>query len=350
MPTYSVLFHRAGRCAGPLACLVLAAPLVLGFATVGAAQQATGAGSAPGAPVLLLPDETGAFPDPNGMGGAANPPLGPARVVRPAPGDPSSATGAPGQAGDHLTAPDTPPAPGMGSDGGSADSGASPSSARMTEGSMRSADAETLAKARAAVAEATATVRELRSDSGFKKELNDLLGRARAVAVVPSFFRAGFVVGAAYGTTLLMVRDDSGALSQPAFLTMTAGSLGFQAGAQDARMILLIMTDAGLRAMLKDGVKLEAGASITFGLFGGGVSTGSTTDINQDIVALSHSRGLFGGGALEGAVVKPRADWNAIYYDTPGISAETIVFERPVANTASRPLIEAVQAPSPGDG
>nr|WP_281354678.1 lipid-binding SYLF domain-containing protein [Roseospira navarrensis] len=131
---------------------------------------------------------------------------------------------------------------------------------------------------------------------------------------------------------------------------MAAGSVGLQIGAQDARIILLVMTDAGLQAILKDQFKLEAGANVTFGLYGGGVSTGSTTDVNQDILAFSHSRGIFGGGALEGAVIEPRHDWNAAYYDTPGILPRTILFETPVANPVSRPLIQALQAPVGGGG
>jgi lipid-binding SYLF domain-containing protein len=167
---------------------------------------------------------------------------------------------------------------------------------------------------------------------------------------VPSFFKGGFVVGAAYGSALLLVRDETGAFSQPAFLEMSAGSLGFQAGAQDNRIMLMVMTDAGLQAILKDRFKMEAGASLTFGIFGGGLATGSTTDVNQDIVAFSHSRGLFAGGAFEGAVMEPRPDWNAAYYDAPAVTPEAIVFERRVANPASTPLIEALQAPAPGGG
>lgn len=324
-----------------------------------AAQQAD-----PGAPVPLLPPEGGTLdprlgeleqPAPSMPAGAAgNPSLAPPREIGPPPGGVGTAP-APADS-QHLAAPAQPPAPtgnaptGIAPTTAAPDGQASGAPATTTTGSTDPAQALALGEARAAVAEATETVRELRADSGFKAELNDFLGRARAVLVVPSFFRAGFVVGAAYGSGLLLVRDADGGFSDPAFLTLTAGSLGLQAGAQDARMILLVMTDAGLRAVLRDRFKLEAGASLTFGIVGGGLSTGSTTDVNQDIIAFSHSRGLFGGGALEGAVIEPKPAWNAAYYDTPGITPETIVFDRPVRNPASRPLIESLQAPVPGGG
>lgn len=326
----------------------LAFVAVLAFASVWSMPgQAQSSGAATGAPQPLLPNEQGVGTLNPALGETANPPLGQPREIGPAPGGTVAQDG-------HLPAPAPPPSPGE----APAPGVAAPSQTyagqpsvstppRMVQGSRAPADAEALAKARAAVAEATATVRELRNDSGFQKDVSNLLARARAVAVVPSFFRAGFFVGGAYGSTLLLVRDANGAFSHPAFFTMSAGSVGLQFGVQDARIMLLIMTDAGLNAILEDQFKLEAGANVTFGLMGGGVSTGSTTDINQDIIAVSHSRGLFGGGALEGALIEPRDDWNAIFYEWPGIQPEQIVLQRQVGNPAAIPLIEALQAPYP---
>ncbi|KAA5604917.1 hypothetical protein F1188_13950 [Roseospira marina] len=316
--------------------------------------QTAGSASDPGAPVPLLGPSTGTLDPSQGeldqppMATPApaddttapqNPDLGPPRVIGGGPGNPPTTELAP------------PPAPT--SPQGQVLAPVGPESAGApipTRGSTDPADADALAKALGAVADATVTVRELRRNSGFKVELNDFLGRARAVVVVPSFFKGGFVLGAAYGTALLSVRDDTGAFSEPAFLEMSAGSLGFQAGAQDSRVILLVMTEAGLQAILKDKFKLEAGASISFGTFGGGLSTGSTTDVNQDIVAFSHSRGLFAGGAFEGAVIEPRPHWNAAYYDAPTVTPRAILFDRSVSNAASSPLIEALQEPVPGGG
>jgi len=331
-----------------VAGLPVALACALGFAIMAAsgpvaAQTQQGTGE----PIPLLPDNATGTLDP-ALGetdpAIGNPPLSAPREIGPAPG----AARAPASS-DQLPPPAFPQSPQAVASPSQAGPGPVASTPQtMTRGNPSPDNAETLAKATAAVAEATATVRELRADSGFKAELNNLLSRARAVAVIPSFFRAGFVVGGAYGSTLLLVRDSAGAFSHPAFFRMSAGSIGLQIGIQDARIILLIMTDTGLNAILKDRFKLEAGANVTFGTVGGGVATGSTTDVNQDIVAVSHSRGLFGGGALEGAVIEPRDDWNAVYYDQPGLRPEAIVLERSIGNPASVPLIEALQDPMTG--
>jgi len=339
----------------------LLAGALVGAVTAPAGAQQLGSGAGTGAPMPLLAPSTGTLDPSQGELMQPPPPLttGPITTTPPSlsadGGMPANPTLAPprvigGGPGSRTELP--PPSAPLPPSGGSLPFAASPSAgtAAVTRGSTNSADAEALGNAMGAVSNAAATVSELRADSGFKKDMNEFLDRARAVVVIPSFFRAGFFVGAAYGSAVLSVRDDSGAFSEPAFFRVTAGSLGFQFGAQDARVILLVMTDAGLRAILKDQFKLEASANITFGLFGGGISTGSTTDVNQDIIAFSHSRGIFGGGAFEGAMMEPRPDWNAVYYGTPGITAEAILFERRVANPTSRPLIEALQAPSSTGG
>lgn len=223
--------------------------------------------------------------------------------------------------------------------------GAAPGAPVVTHGSTDPQWIEPLAEARATVAKATATVSRLRTDSGFKAELNDLLARARAVMIVPRFLKAGFVVGGAFGSAVLLVRDDQGTFSDPSFHIVGAGSVGLQIGAQENEIILLIMTDDGLQALLRDKFKLEAGASVTFGIVGGGVSTGSTTDINQDVIAFSHSRGLFGGGALEGAIIEPQQDRNTAYYDSPQATPEAIVLQRRFSNPTSAPLKQALVAP-----
>ena len=59
-----------------------------------------------------------------------------------------------------------------------------------------------------------------------------LLSRAYAVAVVPNVIKVGFGVGARRGKGILVVRQEDNSWSNPAFITLTGGSLGWQIGAQ----------------------------------------------------------------------------------------------------------------------
>ena len=54
------------------------------------------------------------------------------------------------------------------------------------------------------IGRAVTTVERLRSDPNFSQTMTDLLGRARAVLIVPDLVKAGFFFGAQYGTGVLL--------------------------------------------------------------------------------------------------------------------------------------------------
>ncbi|MEE8445236.1 MAG: lipid-binding SYLF domain-containing protein, partial [Alphaproteobacteria bacterium] len=78
--------------------------------------------------------------------------------------------------------------------------------------------------------------------------LRKYMARAKAVMVVPSLIKGGFIFGIEGGSGVLLARGEKG-WSHPSFFTIGAGSFGIQAGIQDSQAILVIMTDKGLRAV-----------------------------------------------------------------------------------------------------
>src|SRR3569832_2363818 len=76
---------------------------------------------------------------------------------------------------------------------------------------------------------------------------DNVLGSAKCVAVVPSYLKGAFVLGASYGKGLASCRTDKG-WSAPAFIRLEGGSLGFQIGGQAVDLIMLIMNERGMRA------------------------------------------------------------------------------------------------------
>ena len=73
-----------------------------------------------------------------------------------------------------------------------------------------------------------------------------LFDEARAVVVVPDSLKAGFVIGGRRGHGLLSVKNPDGSWSNPAFVTLTGGSIGFQAGVQSADVILVFRKRRGV--------------------------------------------------------------------------------------------------------
>jgi len=184
------------------------------------------------------------------------------------------------------------------------------------------------------------TIEKMRSDSDFPT-LPDLIARSKGVIVFPSLLKAGFIVGGEGGSGVLLTRGSGGQWSAPAFITMGSGSVGLQIGAQDAEVVLVIMTDKGLEQVLKNEFKLGADASIAVGPIGAGAEAATTLAAGADMYAFSKTRGLFAGGSLEGSVLKERADYNREYYGR-NVTAREIVMSRSVTNTNAQPLQTAL--------
>ena len=168
-----------------------------------------------------------------------------------------------------------------------------------------------------------------------------LLSRAKAVLVVPSHFRAGFLLGAEGGRGVLLARGVDGSWSPPAFFTLAGGSLGLQLGAESAQVMFLLMTDKALEGVLANNFKFGADASVSFGPVGGGRGTALAGGLLPDVYVYSRNMGIYGGGAFNGLVINTKEDWNTAYYGS-GATARAIVQERLFDKPSTRPLRDAL--------
>ena len=165
-----------------------------------------------------------------------------------------------------------------------------------------------------------------------------LLSRAYAVAVIPNVIKAAFGLGARRGKGLLVVRQDDNSWSNPAFITLTGGSVGWQIGAESADVILVFKTRKGVDGIANGKLTLGANASVAAGPVGR--QTGIATDIEfkAEVYSYSRTRGLFAGVALEGAGVTMDRKANAAFYGSTTMTPEKIFVSSPniapdIANT-----------------
>lgn len=188
---------------------------------------------------------------------------------------------------------------------------------------------------------ALATYRNLTADPDFAN-LNSLLARAKAVVIVPEMIKGGFIIGGEWGQGVMLARDGAtGAWSEPAFVTLASGSIGLQIGGSVSQVVLVVMTDTGLNAMLKDKVTLGGGASVAAGPVGAGVNAQSTSDINDDVYSYAKAQGLFAGAAIEGAVLESDPERNRFYYGAE-YSTRQIVLGHVASNAGADALRAAL--------
>ena len=190
----------------------------------------------------------------------------------------------------------------------------------------------------AVVEDARATLWDMLSDPDFEN-LHDLLTHARAVVIVPQLYKAGLIIGGEAGQGVLLAHDlSAGTWSYPAFLDFGSASVGLQVGASQTELVLVVMTDAGLEALLSDKINVGADASIAAGPVGAAARAATTsTDFDADIYAYGTSEGLFAGVSLQGGLIVPDEDANMAFYGEAATTRE-IVQAGLVANPAADPL------------
>jgi lipid-binding SYLF domain-containing protein len=189
----------------------------------------------------------------------------------------------------------------------------------------------------ALVDRAALAVQEVMSSGDRPQDVQDYLRRARAALVCPRIFRAGFIIGGEGGSCVLVGRDGGGSWSSPAFYTMGAGSIGLQMGVQDATVVIMVMTEAGMNALLNSQFSFGAEAALSVATIGGSIQGATTTAAGADIVAIARTRGLFAGMSLQGNVLTYLPDWARAYYGRD-VSARQIVVGMEVHNPGSDPL------------
>ncbi len=165
-----------------------------------------------------------------------------------------------------------------------------------------------------------------------------LLSRAYAIAVVPNVGKVGFGIGARRGKGILVIRQDDNSWSNPAFITVTGGSVGWQIGVQSTDVILVFKTRQGVDGIANGTLTLGADASIAAGPVGRHTSAATDWEFQAEVVSYSRSRGLFAGVALEGTGVTMDRRANAAFYGDSSMTPERIFASSPsvapdIANT-----------------
>ena len=149
----------------------------------------------------------------------------------------------------------------------------------------------------------------------------DLLDRAEAVAVFPSVFKAGFIVGGRGGSGVIS-RRVAGGWSAPAFFDLGGGSIGLQIGASSTDYILLFMNEKAVGSLLGDKFEIGGEGSAAAGPVGRSASASTDVRMNAQILSYSRSRGAFAGLELKGVVIKPDNEDNLQVY---GMTARDIL-------------------------
>jgi len=169
------------------------------------------------------------------------------------------------------------------------------------------------------------------SDKGIPQ---DLLDKARCVVVVPGMKKAGFIFGAKYGRGFSVCRRSGGSgWSAPAAMRVEGGSVGFQIGASETDVVLLVMNDGGMKRLLSDKFTIGGEATAAAGPIGRDASAQTDAMMKAEMLSYSRARGLFAGISLEGATLRPDEETNRELYGRAATNREILTgdFKTPAA-------------------
>ena len=142
----------------------------------------------------------------------------------------------------------------------------------------------------------------------------DLLQSAHAIVVIPDVLKAGFVIGGRRGEGLISVKAQDGTWSNPAFVNLTGGSVGFQAGVSSTDVVLVFRTQRGVDSIVHGKFTIGADASAAAGPIGRTAQASTDAQLKAEIFSYSRARGLFAGVAFDGTVLSIDHGSNQLIY------------------------------------
>jgi len=151
-----------------------------------------------------------------------------------------------------------------------------------------------------------------------------ILLNAKAIVVIPSATKIGFFVGGEFGDGVASIRKGDGSWSNPFFVKLQSGSLGWQFGYEHNSVLLVFNKAKSVNSLLNRSITMGADASVSAGPLAKTYEKNTKINFSAEIFAYRKSEGLFLGVSLKGAVINQDNDKNIEYYGN-GIKAVDIV-------------------------
>ena len=166
-----------------------------------------------------------------------------------------------------------------GSSGTSSDTGSASSRSSNTSDTMQQVD------------RAVQVVKQMEQD----QKLKGFLQQAKGVFIVPRYSRAALGVGGSGGEGV-MLANNNGQWSNPAFYNIGGVSIGAQAGAETGPMAMLLMNEKALNGFMQDNkFSLTADAGLTIARYN---ATAQGNAGRGDVIVWTEPKGAFASAAI----------------------------------------------------
>lgn len=169
----------------------------------------------------------------------------------------------------------------------------------------------------------------------------ELVEKAAAVVIIPDLLKAGLGVGGKHGEGVLSKKIGD-TWSQPVFVKITGGSVGFQAGVSSTDLVLLFMRERDVPELLDGEFTLGGDAAVAAGPLGRQGTAGTDAHFDAPIYSYSRSKGLFAGISIDGSKLYMDKDAMARMY-TGAVKANDIILKAPAPGGPGEELVTALK-------
>ncbi len=154
-------------------------------------------------------------------------------------------------------------------------------------------------------------------------DLNQMLQNAKGVLLVPDYGRGAFVVGASGGEGVL-IANNGGQWSSPAFYNIGSVSVGAQIGGSGGQIAMLLMSDDALNSFKGDNTfSLNADAGLTIIDYSGRGQ--ASAGKGGDVILWSDTEGAFVGASLSASDISFDEEQNQNFYGGQQVTAQQIL-------------------------
>jgi SH3 domain-containing YSC84-like protein 1 len=175
-------------------------------------------------------------------------------------------------------------------------------------------------------------------DKGIPEEV---LERAKCIAVVPHMVKGGFIFGAKGGKGVATCRTANG-WSAPAFITISGGSWGLQIGVEAVDVVMIIQNEKGMQRLLSSNFQVGGDASAAAGPVGRHAEAGTDWKMDTEILTYSRAKGAFAGLTLEGASIRQDSDSRHAMYGRK-VTTRALLLGKVPAPAAAQPFLAEIR-------
>jgi lipid-binding SYLF domain-containing protein len=153
----------------------------------------------------------------------------------------------------------------------------------------------------------------------------DLIKNSEGIVIFPGAFKVAIgVLGGQGARGIAMIRKDDGTWSNPFFVTLGEGSLGFQIGAQASDIVLLFQDRNDILEIDEADITLGGDVGVAAGPVHKGSSTNTDITFESEIYSYYRSKGLFAGVSLKGGILSYNKKISDSLYGTDDVSTQEI--------------------------